>query len=381
MKNCSIGFGKYLLLSFFFFFLGMGNFLNVQAQPALGTTSFATASTIVLAASAPCTAGQSGTSAGYQFTLFSAVNCALNNATGAGSDGHINLISTPTTTGIWQEGRIASNTGSEFQLDNFVFSVLTTPFVGKTITVTGYRDGVAVPGATAVSSVIAATGLTNTVTVDVSADADFDNIDEFRLTPSGSDAQGTMNIQSITISGAVLPIDLIAFGCRRTTDKTIVLDWQTASEDNNKGFEVQQSMNAENFTTIAYVEGKGNSTTLNNYQLFISNPNAAHYRLKQIDFDGKFSYSKIIYQEGSNGKIAIFPNPVKDRIELIGDEENIYQVCLSDIIGNPVENYSGTLLQITDGINASMLRLPAGLYVLKFIREEELQVHCFIKAD
>lgn len=367
---------------FFSIVAAMIDSTSTYAQPAIGTTSFASATTISMLTSAPCTAGRSAVNSGYQFTLFSGSNCAMSNvAAGGTSDGHITMITTPTITGIWQEGRIASSDGSRFQLTNFVFSALTTPFLTKTLAITGYANGLPVSGATATSPFINATGVANTFTVDVSGNNNFGNIDEFRIVPSApSDAQGTLAIMSITIA-APLPVELISFEGKRTTAENIVLDWQTISETNNKGFEIQQSADARNFTTVAYIDGKGNSSSLNSYQVALSNSDAVHYRLKQVDFDGQISYSRIIYLPGVSSEIKISPNPVKDKIVLTGDSKNTYHIYLSDILGNSVANYSGNLTQVENALNVSITKLNAGIYLLKAENNGEWQVLRFIKTD
>lgn len=370
------------MILFFSIVAAMIEVSSVYAQPALGTTSFATGTSTTMLASAACTAGRSATNSGYQFTLFSGSNCAMSNvAAGGSSDGHIALITTPTITGIWQEGRIGSSDGSEFQLSNFIFSALTTPFLAKTLAITGYLNGSPVAGATATSPVISATGVANTFTVDVSANTSFGNIDEFRIIPSApADAQGTLAIMSITIA-APLPVELISFEGKRTTAETIVLDWQTTAETNNQGFEIQQSTDAENFVTVSYVAGKGNSSSLNSYQLTLSNSEAIHYRLKQVDFDGKTSYSRIIYLEGVSSEMRLSPNPVKEKIVLTGDAKSNYRVYLSDILGNHLAGYSGNLLQVENALNTSIGKLNAGIYLLKAENNGVWQVLRFIKAD
>ncbi len=192
----------YLLIFCLISILCGGNTLTVVAQPAIGTSTFGSNVGIIAASGA---SPRSATLDGYAFTIHSAVNCAISNASG-----NVNLISTPVTTGIWQYATIASSDGSEFQLDNFNFRVLTAPFVGLTITVTGYKDGALVSGASFTTAAISGTG--TTILVNVSSDADFDNIDEFRLTPSGSTAQGTLAIEDITISAAVVPTPTIVTG-------------------------------------------------------------------------------------------------------------------------------------------------------------------------
>lgn len=360
MKNCTLLLKRVSAFYVFTFIFIAGVVSVTGAQPSLGTTSFTTGSTVTMAVSAPCTAGQSGTSAGYLFTVFSGTNCALNNATGSGSDGHINLISTPLTTGIWQEGRIASGNGSEFQLDDFVFSVLTAPFVGKTLTVTGYLNGSAVPGAVAVSPVISATGLTNTVTVNVTANIFFDNIDEFRLTPSGSDAQGTVSIQSITISApnTTLPLTFISVNAF-PFDKGIKVEFSSADETNIHSYEVQFSSDGMNYQLQQSIPA--NNGAVNKYQAFIPGyAGKIWVRIVSIEVSGGKEMSNIVIVQGeavNDEVLSIFPNPAKDIVYVNGAQPPSYSII----------NLQGTVLQKGTMLNkqVDLRSLTPGIYLLK----------------
>ena len=76
----------------------------------------------------------------------------------------------------------------------------------------------------------------------------------------------------------------------------IILTWSTASELNNKGFYIERSADGRNWVEIGFVEGSGTTTQLNHYSF--SDKNVAglklFYRLKQIDYDGSYSYSNIV---------------------------------------------------------------------------------------
>ncbi len=348
-----------VVYSVLFIFI-IGIITGANAQPSLGTTSFTTGSTVTMVASTPCTGGQSGTSGGYLFTVFSAANCALNNALGSGSDGHINLITTPVVTGIWQEGRIASNNGSEFQLDNFVFSVLTVPFVGKTLTITGYRNGSAVAGATAVSPVISATGLTNSVTVDVSANIFFDNIDEFRLTPSGIDAQGTVNIQSITISApnSTLPLTFLNMNAF-SYGKGVKVEFGTADESNIESYEIQFSNDGMRYQTQKTIPALNRA--VNKYEAFIPGYAAKIWvRVVSIELNGGKEMSNIVIVQGETGdgkSISVFPNPAKDILYVNGVNNSEYSII----------NLQGSILQKGKLMNEQVdIRfLTPGIYLLK----------------
>jgi len=96
----------------------------------------------------------------------------------------------------------------------------------------------------------------------------------------------------------IVPVEMLTFTAS-VRNSQIQLLWSTASELNNRGFEIERSVNdASNFTTVGFVDGKGNSTEISYYS-FNDNPqvsgaNQIYYRLKQIDFDGTFSYSNIV---------------------------------------------------------------------------------------
>ncbi len=94
-----------------------------------------------------------------------------------------------------------------------------------------------------------------------------------------------------------LPVELISFSTLVSSNK-VILTWETATEINNYGFEIQKSVKTNNpftnFTTIGFVKGFGNSNSINKYQfedINISNGNYI-YRLKQIDNNGNYSYSQ-----------------------------------------------------------------------------------------
>ncbi len=116
----------------------------------------------------------------------------------------------------------------------------------------------------------------------------------------------------------VLPVQLISFtaSCK---NNTVALEWITATEANNKKFEVEKSSDGIFFEKIADVPGAGNSSSVINYSYTDGQLPAvvAFYRLKQVDSDGKFEYSKVVRVACSNDMgIKIFPNPVSNRLEV-----------------------------------------------------------------
>jgi len=118
---------------------------------------------------------------------------------------------------------------------------------------------------------------------------------------------------------SIVPVELSSFTAENV-DGEVVLKWQTATETNNQGFEVERSqkLNVKSQTDwakISFVEGKGTTTEMTEYiyKDKIINPGNYVYRLKQIDFDGTVSYSDEIEIDITGPKeftlYQNYPNP------------------------------------------------------------------------
>lgn len=94
---------------------------------------------------------------------------------------------------------------------------------------------------------------------------------------------------------SALPVELISFKVINVNNQ-LLLSWSTATEINNYGFSVERSVNHEEWKSIAFVSGNGNSNAPKNYSYadLCSQNGKLQYRLKQIDFDGKYEYSSIV---------------------------------------------------------------------------------------
>jgi hypothetical protein len=123
-------------------------------------------------------------------------------------------------------------------------------------------------------------------------------------------------IATLDTTQSPLPVTWIRFGAK-TEGFTNVVTWTTATENNNDRFEIERTVDGKIFTTIGTVKGASNSNQ-NIYYKFIDNMPVkdCFYRLKQIDFDGKFDYSALIVpRETDLGKvpeISLYPNPASN---------------------------------------------------------------------
>lgn len=180
-----------------------------------------------------------------------------------------------------------------------------------------------------------------------------------------------------------LPISLLSFTARRLDSEKVMLSWTTASEKNNKGFEIEMSSNGKDFQKIDFVKGLGNSNSIQNYEFRIMNAQSAYYRLKQIDFDGQVTYSEVRFVSGNSEKdvIAIYPNPFKDKIYLqINELEKPLQYRIVDATGKVIQLMnSNNAVQAENSMNETFSQLPAGAYFLHIRHESTQQQFKLIK--
>ena len=117
-----------------------------------------------------------------------------------------------------------------------------------------------------------------------------------------------------SVDGA-LPVKLSYFNAALDeSERQVELNWQTDSEQNNSGFEIQKSIDAQNWETIGFVPGKGTTSYSTEYQYIdhIPFPGDNYYQLKQIDFDGQFDFSsieQIHFAADPSQLMSIYPNP------------------------------------------------------------------------
>ena len=180
----------------------------------------------------------------------------------------------------------------------------------------------------------------------------------FRMYQWGSSAYYEIDdIKIFNDAVDVLPVELTSFTANVNSNK-VQLNWQTATELNNYGFEIERSMQSDKngngdcslFEKIGFVAGNGTSNSKRKYS-FIDIPqtgNKFEYRLKQIDNDGKFKYSKTIdvkIETPINYSIQQnFPNPFNPSTKIkytiappnLPKGEALVQLKIYDILGNEI---------------------------------------------
>lgn len=162
-----------------------------------------------------------------------------------------------------------------------------------------------------------------------------------------------------------LPVELSSFNCEKT-DGQVTLNWVTASERYNEGFEVQHSNDGATWSRIGFVEGIGTSDTINNYRFINGIPSIGinYYRLKQIDFDGTVDYSKVISVFLNEKRtIEIYPNPTNGLLKIVGIENGSYKVM--DNVGRTVKR------GILSHQSIDIAELANGVYLLHVVSGDQ----------
>lgn len=165
-------------------------------------------------------------------------------------------------------------------------------------------------------------------------------------------------------SGNVLPVELVDFNASRNNGE-VILSWQTASEINNSHFEIERSNDGKSFSAVDVTMGKGTTSEFSSYTYIDQYAPKCNsfYRLKQVDFNGEYSYSNIVMVETELdfSGFSVYPNPVIS--ELIIDNRASAEAfgssfSIHDISGKMV--YKSDVTSETQTIDVSGLQ--AGIY-------------------
>lgn len=221
---------------------------------------------------------------------------------------------------------------------------------------------------------ILADGAGGLITVDIRGyvvtDPNFDFMTANLVFPNGQPDGNSVGNDNLRAGGRITanpsPVSLISFDATREA-QTAVLSWATAEEINSDRFEIEHSLNGKSWRMIGKVAAGGNSKNTQRYSFTDVNPaNGANlYRLRMIDRDGTFDYSRAKSLEFDISiETALYPNPVAERLLLKTDD-------LAKISRVQLFNAVGVAVIQSDRVTSAGLdvrNLPAGLYVVKVTR-------------
>lgn len=181
-------------------------------------------------------------------------------------------------------------------------------------------------------------------------------------------AGGCLSRTEVETACSALPVELISFTAN-FQDHRVTLQWKTASETNNHGFQLQKSNDGSRWNDLVFIEGQGTSNISNEYKYMDTQPynGENYYRLKQVDFDGAFEYSEVVSArlDLAPNNIIIHPNPVSNFLTIHLPESTDTQNEIMQI-----KNMNGQILkEIASSFNSELLidvsTLPSGVYLIQ----------------
>ncbi|MBI1182950.1 T9SS type A sorting domain-containing protein [bacterium] len=176
-------------------------------------------------------------------------------------------------------------------------------------------------------------------------------------------------------AGSALPVQY-AYFTAEWQNQVAQLNWATASEINCDYYEIERSENGLQWQIIGRVQGSGNTINTVYYNYVDENPAQGnnYYRLKQVDFDGAFHYSKtvVLYRDATAQPLSLYPNPV---VDVVFFSRELQQATVA------VYTLNGVLIKetIVSGNRMDMSSLPAGKYMIVVSEEEQRNTQLLLK--
>ena len=177
--------------------------------------------------------------------------------------------------------------------------------------------------------------------------------------------------------GAVLPVAFLNFQAQ-AKNQNVFLNWQTATEKDNKGFQIERSVEGKVFENIGEVKGSGTSNEKQTYTFTDTDPLSiiGYYRLCQVDNAGNKTYSKTIAVSlEPKNNLTLFPNPAKDHITLQLDKAVDATITVFDMMGRMVLQTKN----INNTMDLDISNFQAGTYWARVMTPKESMQRVFVK--
>ncbi len=164
---------------------------------------------------------------------------------------------------------------------------------------------------------------------------------------------------------SLLPVEMVSFNGIRN-ENSVDLTWKTASETNNDYFTVERSYNGIDYEFVTNIRGAGNSNQMVSYAYsdFNVDTKTCYYRVKQTDFDGKYSFSNVVSVhsvEKSEKIITVYPNPSEsNQIQCNVASPESYLLTILTVSGQSIYTQNLYSTQI------SLPELSKGFYIFQF---------------
>jgi len=193
----------------------------------------------------------------------------------------------------------------------------------------------------------------------------FYSVNFIKDNPGSASAYVVNFVEGDGITGnGVAPVEWLSFDAEALAEG-VRLRWSTATEENNQGFGIERSRDAQRWETLEFVPGAGSTQDIQEYTFmdFQPDPGFNYYRLKQTDYNGDYEYSDIrevvVGIQAATHGVSFFPNPVKN------------QLHISPMTGTvSVHDLSGRRMRMAfpqgNWYTLELSALPAGMYILTY---------------
>lgn len=177
-----------------------------------------------------------------------------------------------------------------------------------------------------------------------------------------------------TLVTTPFPVTWVSFTGRKTEQSTVQLNWSTTNEINNRYFEIERSANGIEFASIGKINAGTTPSSVKQYAFNDMKPYAGvnYYSLKQIDKDGRFTYSTVVRVnfDKKGASFVVYPNPATDlaTVRMLSDMKAV-SFRLNNAIGQTVYQLSTSAVKAGQEIKIPVKELPKGVYNLTVTNE------------
>ncbi len=211
-----------------------------------------------------------------------------------------------------------------------------------------------------------ANGNNTTITSIVDRTANGNDATLYNFALTGTTSNFTDATPVLTGVCSVVPVKFASFDAK-AAGNSVALHWQTATEINSAGFEIERSSNGSTgWQSIGFVSSQGNSVLLNDYSFTDENPASGtnYYRLNQKNADGNSTYSKVVSVSiASANAVKLYPTMAASKINLTVSDRSLLHTHFIILDGNGKRVSEGTIKSNEQTIDVS--NLNKGIYFLK----------------
>lgn len=176
-----------------------------------------------------------------------------------------------------------------------------------------------------------------------------------------------------SITNIILPVTFSSFTVK-AAGCSALLEWETATEQNNSHFVVERSIDGTTFAAIGRVNGAGTSNHSNQYTFTDKTPASGinYYRITQTDFDGKYSSSEIQAVRincSEQVPVHVYPNPASNRVYIQSRGKSVAQINVVATNGQTVKKYRPAQNQGST-LSLDIQTIPQGIYLLQIVNRD-----------